>query len=116
MALKDQDEVNSNFDNDEEFMIEYQEMLKYINKLDEKNTSLKKKKFELKKELDEIKENFSKVETSKVFLEKLNEKLLKKNERLVSSLSKFSCRQKTFDMILASQKCVCDKNKKRASI
>ena len=45
MALEDQDEVNSNFDNDEEFMIEYEEMLKYINKLDEKNTSLKKKNF-----------------------------------------------------------------------
>ena len=55
MALKDQVEVNSNFDNDEEFMIEYEELLKDINKLDEKNTSLKMKIFELKKELDEIK-------------------------------------------------------------
>ena len=36
MALEDQDEVNSNFDNDGEFMIEYDEFLKYINKLDEK--------------------------------------------------------------------------------
>ena len=48
MALEDQDEVNSNFDNDEE-------LLKDINKLDEKNTSLKKKVFKLQKELDEIK-------------------------------------------------------------
>ena len=39
MALKDQDEVNSNFD-DDEFMIEYDELHKDINKLDEKNTSL----------------------------------------------------------------------------
>ena len=54
MAFKDQDEVNSNFD-DDEFMIEYVEFLKDINKLDEKNTSLKKKVFELYKELDEIK-------------------------------------------------------------
>ena len=48
MALEDQDELNSNFDNDEE-------LLKDINKLDEKNTSLKKKVFKLQKELDEIK-------------------------------------------------------------
>ena len=56
MVLEDQDEVNSNFDNDEEFMIAYKELLKDINKLDEKNTSLKKIVFELQKELDEIKE------------------------------------------------------------
>ena len=56
MVLEDQDEVNFNFDNDEEFMIEYKELLKDINKLDEKNTSLKKIVFELQKELDEIKE------------------------------------------------------------
>ena len=68
MALEDQDEVNSNFDNYEEFMIEYEELLKDINKLDKKNTSLKKKVFEIKKELDEIKEKFSKVEASKIFL------------------------------------------------
>ena len=57
MALKVQDEVISNFDNDE-FVIEYEEFLKDINKLDEKNTSRKKKVFELKKKLDEIKKNF----------------------------------------------------------
>ena len=85
-------------------------MLKYINKLDEKNTSLKKKVFELKKELDEIKENFSKIEASIISLEKVNEELLTKNEWLVSSISKFSCEQKSFDMILVSQKCVFDKN------
>ena len=50
MALEVQDEVISNFDNDE-FVIEYEEFLKDINKLDEKNTSLKKKVFELKKNL-----------------------------------------------------------------
>ena len=67
MALEDQDEVNSNFDNDEEFMIEYEELLKDVNKLDEKNTSLKKKVFELQKELDKIKEKISNVEASKIF-------------------------------------------------
>ena len=109
MELEDQDEVNSNFD-DDEFMIEYDELLKYINKLDEKNTSLKKKVFELQKEIYEIKEIFSKVEASKLSLEKVNEEVLKKNEWLVSSLSKFSCGQKSFDMIITSQKCVFDKN------
>ena len=97
IAFEDQDEVNSNFD-DDEFMIEYEELLKDINKLDEKNTLVKKKVFELQKELDEIKENFSKIEASKIFLEKVNEKLLKKNECLISSFSKFSCGQKAFDM------------------
>ena len=52
---------------------------------------------------------FSKVEASKISLEKVNEELLKKNEWLLSSLSKFSCGQKAFEMILASQKCVFDK-------
>ena len=91
MALEDQDAVNSNFDNDEKFMIEYEELLKDINKLDEKNTLLKKKIFELKKEHDEIKEKFSKVGASKFSLENVNEELLKKNEWFVSSFSKFSC-------------------------
>ena len=90
-------------------MTEYEEFLKDINKLDEKNTSLKKKVFELQKELNEIKEKFSKVEASKISLEKVNEELLKENKWLVSSLSKFSCEQKAFNMILASQKCVFDK-------
>ena len=90
-------------------MFEYDELLKFIYKLDEKNTLLKKKVFELQKELDEIKENFSKLEASKISLKKENEELLKKNEWLVFSLSKFFYGQKTFDMILASQKCVFDK-------
>ena len=57
MAFRDQDEVNSNFD-DDEFIIKYEELLKNISKLDDNNTSLKKKFFELQKELDEIKEKF----------------------------------------------------------
>ena len=96
--------------NDNKFMIEYEELLKDINKLDKKNTSLKKKVFELQKELDEIKEIFSKVETSKISIEKVNKKLLKKCEWLISSLSNFYYGKKAFDMILANQKCVFDKN------
>ena len=72
-------------------------------KFDENNNSLKKKVFELQKELDEIKEKFSKVEALKFSLKKVNVELLKKNEWLVSSLTKFSCGQKAFEMILASQ-------------
>ena len=109
MDFEDQDEVNSNFDDDDEVMFEYDELLRDIYKLDKNNTSIKKKVFELKKELDQIKENFSKVEASKISLEKKNEELLKKNEWLVSSLSKFFCAQKTFDLIIANQKCVFDK-------
>ena len=70
MALEDQDEVNSNSD-DEELMFEYDELLKFIYKLDENSTLLKKKVLELQKELDEIKENFSKVEASNVKPEKI---------------------------------------------
>ena len=109
MAFEDKNEVNSNLDENEDFIFDYDDFLKAIYKVDEKNTSLKKKLFELQKELDETKGNFSKIEASKLSLEKENEELLKKNEWLVSSLSKFSCGQKAFDMILASQKCVFDK-------
>ena len=109
MAFEDKDEVNSNLDKNEDFIFEYDDLLKVTYKLDEKNTSLKKMLFELQKELDEIKRKFSKIEASKISLEKKNEELLKKNEWLFSSLSKFSCGQKTFDMILDSQKCVFDK-------
>ena len=63
-----------------------------------------------------MKEKFSIVEISKTHLEKKNEILRseneilkKKNEWLTSSLSIFSCGQKYFEMILASQKCVFDK-------
>ena len=48
MALEDQDKVNSNSD-DEELVFEYDELLKFLYKRDEKNTLLKKKVFELKK-------------------------------------------------------------------
>ena len=51
MAFENQDEVNFNFD-DDEFIFEFGELLKDINKLDEKNASLKNKVFELQKELD----------------------------------------------------------------
>ena len=101
MALENRDEVSSN-SNNEECIFEYDELLEFIYKLNEKSILLKEKVFELQKELDEIKENFSKVEASKIPLKK-------ENEWLVSSLLKFSCGQKTFDRILASQKCVFDK-------
>ena len=74
-----------------------------------KNNSLKKKIQDLEKELEEVKEKFSIDELSKTHLEKENEILKKKNEWLTSSLSIFSCGQKSFEMILASQKCVFDK-------
>ena len=110
MAFEDQDKVSSDSDSDDdEVSFEYDELLIALYKFGENNTSLKKKIFELQKELDEIKENFLKVEASKISLEKVNEELLKKNEWLLSSLSKFSCGQKAFEMILASQKCVFDK-------
>ena len=110
MAFEDQDKVNSDSDSDDvEVSFEYDELLIPLYKFGENNTSLKKKIFELQKELDKIKENFSKVEASKISLEKVNEELLKKNEWLLSSLSKFSCGQKAFEIILASQKCVFDK-------
>ena len=63
-----------------------------------------------------MKEKFSIVEISKTRLEKVNEILRneneilkKKNEWLTSSLSIFSCGQKSFEIILASQKCVFEK-------
>ena len=55
MVFEDKDEVNSNLDENENFMFEYDDLLKAIYKLDKKSTSLKKKIFELQKELDEIK-------------------------------------------------------------
>ena len=68
MAFEDQDEMKSNLDENEEFMFEYDDFLKTIYKLDEKNYFLKKKVVELQNELDKIKENFSKIETSKFSL------------------------------------------------
>ena len=83
-------------------------------KLSLKNNSLKKKI----QELEEVKEKISIVEISKTHLEKENEilrseneVLKKKNEWLTSSLSIFSCGQKSFKMIVASQKCVFDKQR-----
>ena len=74
-----------------------------------KNISLKKKIQQLEKELWGLKQKFSNVEVSKTHLEKENELLRKKNEWLTSSLSIFSCGEKSFEMILASQKCFFDK-------
>ena len=74
-----------------------------------KNISLKKKVQQLEKEPGEVKEKFSNVEVSKTHLEKENEILRKKNEWLTSSLSIFFCGQKSFEMILTSQKCVFNK-------
>ena len=84
-------------------------MYEDFEKLSLKNISLKKKIQQLEKELEEVKEKFSIIEISKTHLEKENEILRKKNEWLTSSLSIFSCGQKSFEMILASQKCVFDK-------
>ena len=67
--------------------------------------------FICEKELGEVKEKFLDVEVSKTFLEKRNEILIKKNEWLTSSLSIFSCGQKSFEMMLANQKCVFDKQR-----
>ena len=83
--------------------------MRILKKLSLKNISLKKKIQQLEKKLEEVKEKFSIVEISKSHLEKENEILRKKNEWLTSSLSIFSCGQKAFEMILASQKCVFDK-------
>ena len=89
MDFEDKDELNSNPDENEDFTFEYDDLLKAIYNLDEKNTSLKKKLFELQNELDEIKGKFSKIEASKMSLEKENKELLKKNEWLVSSISNY---------------------------
>ena len=62
MDFEDQDEVSSNFD-DEECMFEYDELLKTIYKLDENNSSLKKRKkiSSFKKNLMKSKKNFQKL-------------------------------------------------------
>ena len=108
MAIDDLDEVNSNF-SDEDMHDVFEELYEDFEKLSLKNISPKKKIQQLEKELEEVKEKFSIVEISKTHLEKENEILKKKNEWLTSSLSIFSCGQKSFEMILASQKCVFDK-------
>ena len=86
-------------------------MYEGFEKISLKNISLKKKVQQLEKELGEVKEKFSNVEVSKTHLEKENEILRKKNEWLTSSLSIFSCGQKSFEMMLANQKCVFDKQR-----
>ena len=104
MAKDELDEVNSNF-SDEDMHDVFQKLYEDFEKLSLKNISLKKKI----QQLEEVKEKFSIVEISKTRLEKENDILRKKNEWLTSSLSIFSCGQKYFEMILASQKCVFDK-------
>ena len=52
------------------------------------------------------------MKRQKISFEKENDELKNKNEWLTSSLQKFSNGQKTFDMILASQKCIFDLKKK----
>ena len=108
MAIDDLDEVNSNY-SDEDMHDVFEELYEDFEKLSLKNNSLKKKIQEFEKELEEVKEKFSNVKVSKTHLEKENEILRKKNEWLTSSLSIFSCGQKSFEMILASQKYVFDK-------
>ena len=68
----------------------------------------------LQKELDEIKEIFSKFEASKFCLSMYMRRL--KNEWLIFSLSKFSCREKDFGMVLTSYKCVLDKKEARIQV
>ena len=99
------DEVNSNISY-EDIHDAFEELYEDFEKPSLKNISLKKKIQQLEKELGEVKEKFSNVELS---LEKENEILRKKNEWLTPSLSIFSCGQKSFEMILASQKCVFEK-------
>ena len=108
IAIDELDEVDSNFSNEDMHDV-FEELYEDFEKISLKNISLKKKIQQLEKKLEEVKEKFSIVEISKSHLEKENEILRKKNEWLTSSLSIFSCGQKSFEMILASQKCVFDK-------
>ena len=108
MAIDELDEVNSNF-SDEDIHDAFEELYEDFEKLSLKNISFKKKIQQLEKERGEVKEKFLNVEVSKTHLEKENEILRKKNEWLTSSFSIFSCGQKSFEMILTSQKCVFDK-------
>ena len=108
MAIDELDEVNSNL-SDEDIHDAFEELYEDFEKLSFKNISLKKKV----QQLEEVKQNFSNVEISKTHLGKENEILIKKNEWLTSFLSIFSCGQKSFEMILVSQKCVFDKQRLR---
>ena len=115
MEIDDLDEVNSNFI-DEDMHDLFEELYEDFEKLSLKNNALKKKIQELEKKLEKVKEKFSIVEISETCFEKENEILRseneilkKKNEWLTSSLSIFSYEQKSFEMILTTQKCVFDK-------
>ena len=90
---------------DDVFKVLYED----FEKLSLKNISLKKKIQQLEKKLGEVKEKISIVEISKTHLEKENEILRKKNEWLTFSFSIFSCGKKSFEMIIASQKYLFDK-------
>ena len=106
MALEEhEDEVNSN-SNYNEFQDILQELYFDFEKLGFKNVSLTKKIYCLQNDLNELKEIFENIEKTKISFEKENDESKKKNEWLTSSLQKFSNGQKTFDMILASQKCI----------
>ena len=108
MAIDELDEVNSNL-SDEGIHDVFEVLYEDFEKLSLKNISLKKKIQQLEKELEEVKEKFSIVEISKTHIEKENEILRKKNEWLTSSLSIFYYGQISFEMILASEKCIFDK-------
>ena len=82
--------------------------LKPSTSLTKRTPYLRRKFMSFKKNLMKSMKIFQKLKLQN-YLENKNEELLKKNEWLVSSLSKFSCGQKAFEMIMASHKCVFDK-------
>ena len=103
-------EINSN-SNYNEFQDVLQELYFDLEKLGfKKSLSEEKKNSCLENELNELKENFENIEKAKISFENENEALKKKNDWITSSLQKFSNGQNTFDMILANQKCIFDKN------
>ena len=109
MALEEhEDEVNSN-SNYNEFQDALQELYFDLENRGLKNVSLKKKISCLQNEFNELKEKFENIKKKKISFGMENEELKQKNECLISSLQKFSNGQKTFDMILASKKCIFDK-------
>ena len=106
MALEEhEDEVNSN-SNYNEFQDALQELYFDLENHGLKNVSLKKKISYLQNEFNELKEKFENIKKKKISFGMENEELKQKNECLISSLQKFSNGQKTFDMILASQKSI----------
>ena len=106
MALEEhEDEVNSN-SNYNEFQDALQKLYFDLENRGLKNVSLKKKISCLQNEFNELKEKFENIKKTKISFGMENELKQKKNECLISSLQKFSNGQKTFNMILASQKCI----------